>query len=916
MAAKTDPYLCRSFDQPARASIVHPSNGFRPFEKAHIEQAISDRFEQQVYRYPDKVAVKTTLESLTYIQLNRLANQIARMILAKCGKSNEPVVLVFEQGAFLIAAILGTLKAGKIYVPLDPLQPRQRNAEAFLDSTANLILTDDLNFSYASELAANGICVVNMDELDSTVSTENVGLSIDPDRLAYIFYTSGTTGQPKGIADCHRNVLHNIMRYTNSLGISAADRLTLLQSCSFSGSVSSLFCALLNGATSFPFNLQQEGSDRLASWVDQEGITIYHSVPSIFRLIATGKYKYPALRVIRLEGDQASPKDLHLYKEFFPDTCILVNGLGATEYGIARQYFFNKTTPVPNGVVPIGYSTEDMEILLFDESGQQVGVNCVGEIVVRSRYLAPGYWRRPELTENLFWNDTEDLSKRLFRTEDMGRLQADGCIEYLGRKNFHMKIRGQWVEIPEIEKVLHEFGAFKDVIVITVEDPGLGPRLVAYLVPSVKPTPKIDTIRKYLSQRLPALMIPTAFVMLDAIPLNSFGKVDRGALQAPSQVRPELTELYIDAQNLLQLQLKQIWEEVLQVRPIGIRDNFFDLGGDSLRALNMLDQLEQSTGRNLHPQLLLTEATIERVAVHISGDPEDFEIPLVRVQSGGARRPFFFLHGDYLSGGFYCRSLAMHLGADQPFYALPPCGVNGHPVPDSYENMAKLHLQILRAEQPSGPYMLGGTCNGGLVAYEMARQLSDEGEKIAALILVSASAQNIQFRVLRKLIVPLRILSRRAELTAFWLLWLLQRFWCELTLTGMPLYMRVRNILNKYPKLIEELSSVVLKKDNQNSPARISPHLGKRPHVSSRKSILHAYKRIDREYMPAEYSGKVTLLWAKGEAESPGEAMRWWSQVAGEVDLQIIPGSQHAISLTKHAEAVAKIMKSCLASAV
>ena len=619
MAAKTksDPYLRRSCTLTEYSSIVHPSNDFLPFEKTHIEQAISDRFEQQVCRHPDKVAVKTTQESLTYIQLNRLANQIARMILAKFGKSNEAVVLVFEQGASLIAAILGILKSGKIYVPLDPLQPRQRNAMALLDSTANLILTDTLNLAYTGELATQGICVFNIDELDSTVSTENIGLSIEPDWLAYIYYTSGTTGQPKGIADCHRNVLHNIMRYTNNLCISAADRLTLIQSSSFSGSVSSLFCALLNGATSFPFSLQHEGPDRLATWLNQEGITIYHSVPSIFRLIATGYYQYPALRVIRLEGDKANPKVLHLYKKFFPDTCILVNGLGATEYGIVRQYFFNKNTPVPDRLVPIGYSIEDMEVLLFDDSGQQVDVHCVGEIAVRSRYLAPGYWHKPGLTEKAFLVDTADITKRIFLTGDLGCFQADGCLEYLGRKNFQKKIRGQWIEIPEIEKVLYAFGAFKEVVVITIEDPGFEPRLVAYLVPSEKPTPKIDTIRHYLSKCLPAHMIPTAFIMLDAIPLDSFGKVDRGALQKPGQARPDLTEPYIDPQNHLQFRLKQIWEEVLQVRPIGINDNFFDLGGDSLLATQVISRVINTFRVNVPLRSLFQAATVADMAVVI-----------------------------------------------------------------------------------------------------------------------------------------------------------------------------------------------------------------------------------------------------------------------------------------------------------
>jgi amino acid adenylation domain-containing protein len=593
MTAKTrlGPHIHCSCDQPEWESIVHPPQDFLVFLKAHIDQSISGRFEQQVVLYPNKTAVKTTRESLTYVQLNRLSNNIARTILDKYGDRNEPIVLVMEPSVLLIASILGILKSGKIYVPLDPIQPRQRNEEALLDSTAELVLTDTLNLAYASDLATKKNCVFNLTELDNTVPTENIGLSVDPDRLAYMFYTSGTTGKPKGIVDSHRNVLHNVMRYTNNLCISATDRLTLLQSFSFSGSVSSLFCALLNGATSFPFNLQREGSDRLAAWLNQEEITVYHSVPSIFRLIADGKYQYPRLRVIRLEGDQASPGDMQLYKKYFPDTCILVNGLGATECGIVRQYFFNKNTPVPDSLVPIGYSIEDMEIMLFDESKRVIGEKPVGEIVVRSHYLAPGYWRRPDLTENVFWIGAEDTGKRYFRTGDIGRLQPDGCLEYLGRKNFHMKIRGQWVDIPEIEKVLFSFGAFKDVIVTAIDEPDFEPRLVAYLVPRVKPGAKVDAIRQYLSQYLPAHMIPTSFVLLDALPLNSFGKVDRGALQTPGQDRPDLSEPYIDPQNFVQFLVRQIWEEVLQVRPIGINDNFFDLGGNSLLATQVIPRV-------------------------------------------------------------------------------------------------------------------------------------------------------------------------------------------------------------------------------------------------------------------------------------------------------------------------------------
>lgn len=617
--AEPDAPLLRTSGPSAYSTAAHPTNDFVRFEKADIVQSISDRFEQQVRRFPNKVAIKTTHDRLTYTQLNALANRIGNLIMAKRGSGDEPVALLFEQSALLIAAILGSLKAGKIYVPLDPLGPALRNADLLADATAAIILTDSANLDHAHELASPEVTVLNLDAMEEDNSTENLGLRLDPDRLAYVFYTSGSTGQPKGLADTHRNVLHNIMRYTNSLHICADDRLTLLQSASFSGSVSSLFCALLNGATSFPFSLQHDGPDRLASWVSQEGMTIYHSVPSIFRLLATGRHRYPALRVIRLEGDQASPKDIELYKTYFPDTCLLVNGLGATECGIVRQYFVNKDTPVPESVVPIGFAVEDMEILLLDESGQPVGPDSVGEIAVRSRYVAPGYWRRPDLTQAAFLADSQGGSERTYRTGDLGRMRADGCLEFLGRKNFQLRIRGQWVEIAAIEKALRRLAALKDVVVLTLEDASSDePRLVAYLVPGESLPPTIDELRRQLAQHLPVHMIPSAFVWLDALPLNPYGKVDRRALPAPGRARPALGAAFVPPRTPMEWRLAGILGDVLGLEQVGIHDNFFDLGGDSLLALQVVSRISSTLHVELPVRTLFDAPTLGDLALALT----------------------------------------------------------------------------------------------------------------------------------------------------------------------------------------------------------------------------------------------------------------------------------------------------------
>jgi amino acid adenylation domain-containing protein len=429
------------------------------------------------------------------------------------------------------------------------------------------------------------------------------------------------------------------MRYTNNLYISAEDHLTLLQSCSFSGSVSSLFCALLNGATCFPFSLQQDGPDQLASWVSRERISIYHSVPSIFRLIATGIYEYPSLRIIRLEGDQTSPRDLKLYKMFFPDTSILVNGLGATECGIVRQYFVNKKTPIPDSVVPIGYAVEDMEILLLDESKKQVGMNCVGEIAVRSFYLSPGYWRRSELTEAAFEADPNGGGERTYQTGDIGRMLPDGCLLYLGRKDFQVKIRGYRVEIAEVETALLDLENIQEAVVVDGEDSLGEKRLIAYLVCDTNLTVSVSSLRSALLQTLPDYMVPTTFVILDALPLNPYGKVDRKALPEPDNLRPELENAYVPAHTPIEQTLTEIWSDVLNINSVGIDDKFLELGGNSLMAMQVITRVLKTFQVKLLPKSLFEAPTVADMAVVIA--QEQVERPMKKETLIATEPPIF-----------------------------------------------------------------------------------------------------------------------------------------------------------------------------------------------------------------------------------------------------------------------------------
>ena len=306
-------YPSRVIDRPLQQSMqgcqFGPANPFVKFKKEEIEQSIPDRFEQVVAKYPNRLAVKTKNHELTYESLNQTANCIARAIVELRGEKAEPTALLFEQGGPLIAAILAVLKAGKFYIPLDPSYPRARISYMLQDCQTPVILTDTQNLATANELSRNGLRVLVTDHIETRLPEQNLRLHLPSEALAYIFYTSGSTGNSKGVVDNHRNVLHNIMRYTNGLHICMEDRLTLLQSCSFSGSVSSLFGALLNGASVFPFNPREETPEDLASWLLRQEITIYHSVPAIFRSFLSGKSRFSKIRLVRLEGDKASRRD-------------------------------------------------------------------------------------------------------------------------------------------------------------------------------------------------------------------------------------------------------------------------------------------------------------------------------------------------------------------------------------------------------------------------------------------------------------------------------------------------------------------------------------------------------------------------------------------------------------------------------
>src|SRR5215212_7331058 len=598
---------------PEQVRRVHPTSSFIRFEKEETEQSIPQRFEQQVSRYPDRLAVKTRNHQLSYAALNEAANRVARALLAQRGKGAESIALLLEHGASMIATILGVLKAGKVYVPLDPSFPYARNAYILEDSQAGLIVTNNENRSLAESLSENRHPLIDIDEIDATLSDENVDLPISADNLANIIYTSGSTGQPKGVVQNHRNLLHVAMRYTNGLQISAEDRLTLLQSYSVAGSVSNMLGALLNGGSLLPFNVKEEGLIELAGWLSEEEITVYHSVPTVFRQFATtltGKEEFPGLRLVRLGGEPVSVGDVQLYKRYFPSDSIFVNSYGASEAASVLRYCVDKDTEISGAVVPVGYPLGDVDILLLDDEGAAVGSNRVGEIVIKSRHVSPGYWRRPDLTRAAFVTDPQDEDGWVYRTGDLGYMQRDGCLVVTGRNDFRVKIRGFRIEVAEIERALRGLAKIKEAVVVAREDQHGEKRLVAYVVPEPEEAPTISELRAFLKDKLPDYMVPSAFLVLETLPMTPNGKLDRLALPAPSLVRPELEANFVAPRTPAEERLAEIFEEVLGLERVGVHDDFFELGGHSLLATRVVSRVRGAFRAELPLRYLFETPTV------------------------------------------------------------------------------------------------------------------------------------------------------------------------------------------------------------------------------------------------------------------------------------------------------------------
>ncbi|MBV9385107.1 MAG: amino acid adenylation domain-containing protein [Chroococcidiopsidaceae cyanobacterium CP_BM_ER_R8_30] len=899
--------------------------------KYFLNNSVQSLFEQQVERTPDAVAVVFEEQQLTYQELNLKANQLAHY-LQKLGVGPEVLVgICVERSLEMLVGLLGILKAGGAYVPLDPRYPKERLAFMLSDTKVSVLLTQKQT---SDELFEQQPQMVYLDTAWDSVakeSQENPVEPLAPHHLAYVMYTSGSTGKPKGVQMTHASVLSYLQSLNKVLQVQADDVYLHTASFSFSSSVRQLMLPLSQGCRIILANYEQTRNPlSLFELIQKQGVTVFDTVQSVWRhglqalesldpTYAKGVLQ-SSLRLVVFSGGLLPCQLLKRLRRSLGNKSQIVNIYGQTETIGVSAYQIPPEFDQEQGYVPVGYPLAHTQVYILDSNLQPVQKGEKGELHVAGVGLARGYLNRPELTsEQFIFNPFgEGSTARLYKTGDVARYLPDGAVEILGRLNYQVKIRGMRVELGEIELALEQHPTVREAVVTSVENVSADTRLVAYLVPKLFPDGRsqmvsIGELRGFLKKKLPEYMVPSSFVTIAALPLTPNGKVDRCALAALDLARQKPAATFVSPRNDLESQLTQIWEEILGIQSIGVRDDFFDLGGHSLLAVRLFAQIEKRFGKKLPLSSLFKSGTVEDLAQLIrkeelaSGNrvsitdmsvnpvsedkPKDLWSSLVEIQPKGSQPPLFCIHG--LGGEVLCyRYLARHLGADQPVYGLQPQGLDDKRPPlTRVEYMAKLYMQEIKTIQPQGPYYIAGYSFGGVVAFEIAQQFCQQGEKVALLALIDTCRPGYA----KRLPFSKRVFEHIDNFCQQGTVYLQQKLmgWREWS----------RHIISEKYKpfsLLSETSERLLEDD-------ANPY------------VVEANGRALNQYVFQVYPGKITLLRTEDKKRYSYVGMQYdpqfgWGELAdGGIDVHYIAGSHASLMQEPDVQVLAEKLQVCLA---
>lgn len=830
-------------------------------------QCLHVLFEAQVKKSPDAIAVvfpatgsRQREMHLTYRQLNASANRLARH-LRNLGVGPEALVgICMERCVEMVVGLLAILKAGGAYVPLDPTYPKERLAFMLQDARVSALLTGQKWLSEFPHYQGRIICLDRDLQQFSQQSDENLKNEASADTLAYVIYTSGSTGQPKGVMIPHKAICNHMVWMQGTFPLDKTDRVLQKTPFSFDAAVWEFFAPLLAGAR---LVLAAPDGHRdgayLVKLMREENVTVLQVVPSLLQALLDEDIEACTNLKRVFCGGEALPAELA--RRFSSRvTAKLHNLYGPTETAIDATFWIYRGEN-DHRSVPIGRPVNNTRVYLLNSNLQPVPVGISGELYIGGDGVARGYLNRPELTAEKFIPNpfSEEPNARLYKTGDLGRYLPDGAIEFQGRIDDQVKVRGFRIELGEIEAVLAQHPAVRESVVVAREHMPGNQQLAAYAALLCGQTLQASEARAFLKEKLPEYMVPSVFVFLDSLPLTPNGKVDRRALPTPDKSRPDLQQTYVPPGNPVETKLAEIWARLLGLERVGTHDNFFDVGGHSLLGAQMFARLEKEFGRHLPLATLFRAPTIAELAL-LLGQPEAPTASLlIPYQTEGSRPPFFSIHfGEKWMLPFYPADL------DQPWYGLYMSSIDGRRDPDSMEEMAADYIRHIQTVQPQGPYYLGGYCFGGVLAFEIARQLQRRGETVDLLVLVSPS-------------------SPRPEPA-----------WRPRGLRGIFSHYRAR--------IIEQFKTGI--GEQYLARGRRIPHFCRKGY----REVIQ--RRARRGYAPKLFSGRINLL---STSEKPSEIGESWRQLAGDgLEIFRIPGNHDSLFKPQNAPGVFQQLAACL----
>jgi amino acid adenylation domain-containing protein len=725
------------------------------------DRCIHHLFEANVERYPDHLAVVSTTEQITYRELDNRANRLADR-LRHLGVQPEMLVgISVERSIEMVVGLLGILKAGGAYVPLDPDYPHERLAFIINDTAMTILVTQSKLVAQLPQNQARLVCIDRVSPEEDQLVSPDLVVPVQPYNLVYTMYTSGSTGEPKGVQIEHRSLVNYAIAANAEYSVTSADRILQFASLNFDISAEEIYTSLTSGATLVLRTAETIAIDNFLQHCREWQITLV-SLPTAYwheltiRLETDRRQLPPSLRLVIIGGEKAVISRFRAWQQVVGQQVRLINTYGPTEATIITLYSDLSELEIDPArpEVPIGRPLANVQVHVLDPDLQPVPIGAPGELHIGGAALARGYLNRPERTEARFIPNpfSQEFSGRLYKTGDLVRARADGQLEFISRIDRQVKIRGFRIELTEVEMVIDRHPSIAQTFVVAREDRPGDKKLVAYCVADPRhPQPSNRDLRNFVAQVVPEYMVPAMFVLLESLPMNVNGKVDLAALPAPADLSPDLNPNFVAPQGEIEVELTKIWQQLLGQQSIGIKDNFFELGGHSLLAVRLFNQIAQIWGKSLPLATLLQAPTIEALAQFICEAEAATHWPsLVLIQAGTtAKPPLFCIHpigGNVLE--YY--PLATYLGNDRSIYGLQSQGLDGiQPPLNRIEDMASKYIQEMLAIEPNGPYLLMGYSFGGLIAFEISQQLQSQGRQVEFLGLLDIPTPTIEIDPVR-----------------------------------------------------------------------------------------------------------------------------------------------------------------------